>query len=90
MHITNFKPRSQVNLPCYKDNPYEQTKLELHIKELKQFGIIKNTQSPHMTIAFIVNKHSEIIRGKNRMVFNYKRLNDNTEENKYPLSNKKP
>ena len=26
--------------------------------------------------------------GKSRNVFNYKRLNDNTEDDKYPLSNK--
>lgn len=41
-----------------------------------------------MTRASTVNKHNEIIRGKNRKVFNYKRLNNNTKEDKYPLPNK--
>lgn len=44
--------------------------------------------NPRRTRAFIVNKHSEIVRGKSRMVFNYKRLNDNTEHDIYHLSNK--
>lgn len=41
-----------------------------------------------MMEAFIVNKNSKIIRGKSRMIFNYKRLNDNIEDDKYLPPNK--
>ena len=95
MHRTKEECTLQIlnpdlRLTCHviKATPYEQTEFDLHIKELKQLGIIAYTQSPHRTKAFIVKKHNEIIRGKSRMVFNYKRLNDNTEEDKYPLPNK--
>ena len=37
-----------------------------------------------------MNQHSEITKGKSRMVFNYKRLNNNTEDDKYPLLITKP
>ena len=30
-----------------------------------------------------MNKHSEQKKGKSRMVINYKRLNDNTEDDEY-------
>ena len=38
--------------------------------------------------AFIMNKHSGITKEKSRIVFNCKRLHDNIENDKYPLSNK--
>lgn len=62
-----------------------QKKKDLHIKEL---NIIEGLQSPHRTRVFIVNKHSEIIRGNSRIIFNYKRFNDNTKYDKYSLPNK--
>ena len=42
--------------------------------------LITKTQSSHRTRVYIVNKHYVITMGKSRMVFNYKRLNDNTED----------
>lgn len=36
----------------------------------------------------MVRNHSEIIRGKARMVINYKRLNDNTRTDGYKLLDK--
>ena len=83
-----INPDLRLTCPVIKATSYEQTEFELHIIEPEQLGIIADTPSPHRTRAFIVNKHSEIIRGKSMMVFNYKWLNDNTEEDKYPLSNK--
>jgi len=46
--------------------------------------LIRLTRSP----AFIVNKHSEQKRGKTRMVYNYKRLNDNTQLDGYTILSK--
>ena len=36
----------------------------------------------------MVRNHSEIVRGKARMVINYKRLNDNTKTDVYKLPDK--
>ena len=43
-------------------------------------GLIRKSESPHRSVAFIVRNHSEIKRGKTIIVCNYKRLNDNTGE----------
>ena len=37
---------------------------------------------------FLVNKHSEQKRRNSRMVINYKRLNDNTEDDEYDILTK--
>ena len=41
---------------------------ELHINELLKLGVIQKSISRHGSHAFIVNKHSEQVRGKSRMV----------------------
>ena len=58
------------------------------MKELEELKLITKIQNPHKTRPFIINKHSEITRRKSKMVFNYKRLNDNTKDDKYPFPNK--
>ena len=68
--------------------PYGYEKFDRHITELKNPSLIIETRSTHRTRVFIVNKHSEIVRGKCKEIFNYKRLNDTVEEEKYHLSNK--
>ena len=50
---------------------------EMHINELLKLGVIRKSTSRHRSPAFIVNTHSEQVRGKNRMVIDYYRLNDN-------------
>jgi hypothetical protein len=42
----------------------------------------------HRSAAFIVKKHSEIVRSKSCMVINYERLNDNTVDDAYNIPNK--
>lgn len=37
--------------------PYEQKEFEQHIKKLMNLQLITETQSPHRTRAFIVNKN---------------------------------
>lgn len=61
---------------------------KMHISELIKLGVIRKSDSPHRSAAFIVKNHSEIIRGKSRMVINYKRLNDNTVDDAYNIPDK--
>ena len=74
-----------------KDIPYgnfEQEECKNHIKALLQLKVVEPSISPHRSPAFIVNKHSEQKRGKTRMVYNYKRLNDNTQLDGYTIPSK--
>ena len=47
--------------------------------------VIQPSKSRHRSNAFLVRKHSEIIRGEPRIVYKYKDLNANTYPNKYPI-----
>lgn len=60
----------------------------MHINDLTKNRSYKKSISPHRSVAFIVNKHSEIIRGKPRMVINYKKLNDNIKDDSYNIPHK--
>ena len=60
----------------------------IQIKELLNLGVIRRSTSQHRSAAFMVRNHSEILRGKARMVINYKRLNDNTRTDAYKLPDK--
>ena len=53
-----------------------------------QMNLIKKSKSPHSSPAFMVRKHSEIKRGKTRMVINYKEVNKNTKFDGYYILNK--
>ena len=59
-----------------KDREYYKT----HINDLLKLEVIRRSYSPHKSVVFLVNKHSEQKRGKSRMVINYKRLIDNVED----------
>nr|AAP53052.1 retrotransposon protein, putative, Ty3-gypsy subclass [Oryza sativa Japonica Group] len=61
---------------------------KMHIEELLKLGAIRESRSPHRSAAFIVRNHVEEVRGKSRMIINYKRLNDNTIEDAYNIPNK--
>ena len=60
----------------------------IQIKELLELGVIKRSISKHRSAAFTVRNHNEIVRGKARMIINYKRLKDNIKTDGYKLSNK--
>nr|AFO11495.1 polyprotein [Sugarcane bacilliform virus] len=81
-----------------KDKPITmltiQTKeaMRKHVDALLARGVIRKSTSPHRTNAFIVESGTSVdpitkkeIRGKPRLVFNYKRLNDNTWPDQYSL-----
>ena len=61
---------------------------KIHINELIQMKLIRESKSPHCSHAFIVRKHSEIKREKARMVINYKKINKNIKFDGYYISNK--
>ncbi|AAO21220.1 putative polyprotein [Badnavirus maculakalanchoes] len=63
-----------------------------HVTALLQSKVIRPSTSKHRTTAIIVESGTEVDpitgkekRGKERLVFNYKRLNDNTEKDQYSL-----
>ncbi|GKE59501.1 hypothetical protein Tco_1498686 [Tanacetum coccineum] len=63
-----------------------------HVDGLLKIGAIRLSKSRHRTMAMIVNSGTTIdpitgreVKGKERMVFNYKSLNDNTYKDQYPL-----
>src|SRR6266536_1076751 len=60
----------------------------MHIEELLKLKAIRESRSPHRSAAFIVRNHAEEVRGKSRMVINFKRLNDNTVDDAYNIPNK--
>ncbi|XP_059629145.1 uncharacterized protein LOC132271707 [Cornus florida] len=49
---------------------------DAQLQELLEKKLIERTKSPHSSPAFLVRNHSEVKRGKARMVINYKRLNE--------------
>ena len=53
-----------------------------------QMNLIRENKSPHSSPAFMVRKHSEIKRGKARMMINYKEMNKNTKFDGYYILNK--
>ena len=61
---------------------------KIQINELMQLNLIRESKSPHSNLAFMVSKHSEIKRGKARMVINYKEVNKDTKFDGYYIPNK--
>ena len=65
----------------------------MHVNDLLRLGVIRSTKdsplglSPHRSPAVIIVKHSEQVRGKSRMIFDYRRLNDNTYRDGYNIPN---
>ncbi|AEC49877.1 polyprotein [Banana streak UI virus] len=72
--------------------PQIKEQMKKHMDELLLRRVIRPSTSRHRTNAFIVNSGTSIdpitmkeVKGKPRLVFNYKRLNDNTEKDQYSL-----
>ncbi len=68
-------------------SPTELDYFQKEILDLLEKGLIKPTKSPWAYLAFYVNKHSEIKRGRPLMVINYKPLNAVLKNMVHPLSN---
>lgn len=77
----------------YEDDPshpYDPYQLALtECTQLVEQMIIEPTSSPWACEAFYVNKRSERVRGKLRLVINYQPLNHFLADDKFPLPQKK-
>ena len=51
-------------------------------------NLIRESKSPHSSLAFMVRKHSVIKKEKTIMVINYKKVNKNTKFDGYYIPNK--
>ncbi|GJR21850.1 Orf y [Tanacetum coccineum] len=78
--------------PLKQVTPAMEDSFKKHVDSLLKIGIIRPSKSRHRTMAMIVNLGTTIdpanrreIKGKERMVFNYKSLNDNTYKDQYSL-----
>nr|WKY95838.1 polyprotein [Dioscorea bacilliform BL virus] len=78
--------------PLKHVTPAMEETFRRHIEALLKLKVIRPSTSQHRTTAFIVHSGTTIdpktgkeVKGKERMVFNYKRLNDNTEKDQYSL-----
>ena len=69
-------------------SPSEKELCASEIKELLAKGLIEPSKIPWACRAFLVNKHSEMKRGKLRLVVNYKPLNAVLQKVRYPLPDK--
>lgn len=78
----------EIRIKPMRYNPEDQNEFKIQIKELLNLKLIRPSHSPHSSPAFMVRKHAEIVRGKARMVINYKKLNDNTVFDGYFLPHK--
>jgi hypothetical protein len=68
--------------------PNDIEDFKMYIEELLKLKAIRESRSPNRSATFIVRNHSEIVRGKSRMVINYKRLNNNMVDDAYNIPNK--
>lgn len=78
--------------PLKHVTPKMKETMARHIKKLLEMKVIRPSTSRHRTTAIMVESGTEVDpvtgqekRGKERLVFNYKRLNDNTEKDQYSL-----
>ncbi|KAJ4714061.1 ORFIII-like polyprotein [Melia azedarach] len=78
--------------PLKHVTPAMEEQFRSHIKALIDLKVIRPSKSRHRTTAFMVNSGTtidpitkKVVHGKERMVFNYKRLNDLTHKDQYSL-----
>nr|GEW40722.1 hypothetical protein [Tanacetum cinerariifolium] len=78
--------------PLKHVTPAMEDSFRRHVDSLLKIGAIRPSKSRHRTMAMIVNSGTTIdpvtgkeVKGKERMVFNYKSLNDNTYKDQYSL-----
>ena len=86
--INIINPNYIIKTSPIEATPKDIEEFKMHIEELLKLGAIRESRSPHRSASFIVRNHAEIVRGKSRMVINYKRLNDNTVDDGYNIPNK--
>jgi hypothetical protein len=68
--------------------PNDIEEFKMYIEELLKLIAIRESRSLHRYAIFIVRNHLEILRGKSRMIINYKILNNSTIDDAYNIPNK--
>ncbi|KAI3817740.1 hypothetical protein L1987_11538 [Smallanthus sonchifolius] len=78
--------------PLKHVTPALEASFQKHVDALLKLGVIRPSKSRHRTMAMMVNSGTTVdpatgkeIKGKERMVFNYRTLNDNTYKDQYSL-----
>ncbi|UVW45035.1 ORF3 [Badnavirus tessellopandani] len=78
--------------PLKHVTPAMEASFKIHIDALLKLGVIRASSSKHRTMAFLVKSGTTVDpitgeekKGKERMVFNYRTLNDNTNKDQYSL-----
>ncbi|KAJ3698966.1 hypothetical protein LUZ61_002671 [Rhynchospora tenuis] len=78
--------------PLKHVTPLMKEQFDRHVNALLKIGVIRPSKSRHRTMAIMVNSGTTIdpktgveTKGKERMVFNYRTLNDNTHKDQYSL-----
>ncbi|KAI4374074.1 hypothetical protein MLD38_012115 [Melastoma candidum] len=78
--------------PLAQVTPDEADAFKRHVKALLELGVIRPSTSRHRTTAIIVRSGTTVdpitgkeTKGKERMVFDYRRLNANTHKDQYAL-----
>ena len=87
-HLEIINKDIRIIAPDIKYTPLDIEDFKHHLEKLNKLKIIKPSTSKHKSAAMIVRNHAEIARGESRMVFNYKRLNDNTVDDSYKIPDK--
>lgn len=67
----------------YRVSPNERDEISQHIRRWKEQGIVEDTASPHAAPVLLVRKKT----GESRLVVDYRRLNEQTVKQVYPLPN---
>ncbi|ACV74337.1 putative polyprotein [Pelargonium vein banding virus] len=78
--------------PLKHVTPQMEAQFKRHTDALLQLGVIRPSKSRHRTMAIMVQSGTTVdpatgkeTRGKERMVYNYRSLNDNTHKDQYSL-----
>ncbi|KAL9250959.1 Polyprotein P3-like protein [Drosera capensis] len=78
--------------PLKHVTPAMEDAFKRHVTALLEIRVIRPSKSRHRTMAIMVNSGTTVdpitkreIRGKERMVFNYRSVNDNTYKDQYSL-----
>ncbi|KAL6190317.1 hypothetical protein ACLB2K_036715 [Fragaria x ananassa] len=83
MHDVNAICHVKV-IPHYREQ--DRKKMESQIQELLEKKLNRPSKSPHHAPAFLVRNHAEQLRGKARMVINYRDVNKKTDKDSYQIA----
>lgn len=67
----------------YRVSPDERDEISQHIRRWREQGIVEDSSSPHAAPVLLVRKKT----GESRLVVDYRRLNEQTVKQVYPLPN---